>query len=130
MYTTDILVAGAGPAGLATALTALRHGARVLVVERRADTSTIPRATGVSTRTMELFRLWGVSDAIRDGSVDCDPTTAVGRTLAEEPREVAPFSYPGIRDALAVSPAYPALCPQDHIEPVLAAEIRLSLIHI
>jgi putative polyketide hydroxylase len=124
MYTTDILVAGAGAAGLATALTALRHGARVLVVERRAGTSTIPRATGVSTRTMELFRFWGVSDAVRDGSVDCSPTTAVGRTLAEEPREVAPFSYPGIRDALAVSPAYPALCPQDHIEPVLAGEIR------
>lgn len=124
MYTTDILVAGAGPAGLATALTALRHGARVLVVERRADTSTVPRATGVSTRTMELFRLWGVSDAIRAGSVDCNPTTAAGRTLAEEPREIAPFSYPAIREALAVSPAYPALCAQDHIEPVLAAEIR------
>jgi putative polyketide hydroxylase len=123
MYTTDILVVGAGPAGLATAIAALRHGARVLVVERRPDTSTIPRATGVSTRTMELFRLWGVSDAIRDGSVDCTPTTAAGRTLAE-PREVTPFSYPGIRAALAVSPAYPALCPQDHIEPVLAAEIR------
>jgi FAD-dependent oxidoreductase family protein len=32
---TDILVFGAGPAGLATAITAARHGARVLVVERR-----------------------------------------------------------------------------------------------
>ncbi|MGH3480842.1 MAG: FAD-dependent oxidoreductase, partial [Nocardioidaceae bacterium] len=53
MFTTDVLVAGAGPAGLATAVTALRHGARVLVVERRAGTSTVPRATGVSIRTME-----------------------------------------------------------------------------
>ena len=51
-----MLVVGAGPAGLATAVSALRHGAQVLVVERRAGTSTIPRATGVSTRTMEIFR--------------------------------------------------------------------------
>ena len=124
MYTTDVLVVGAGPAGLATAVSALRHGARVLVVERRPGTSTLPRATGVSTRTMEIFRFWGVSDAVRAGSVDCEPTIAVARTLAEEPHEVAPFSYPGIREALGVSPAFPALCPQDHIEPVLAGEVR------
>jgi len=121
---TDVLVVGAGPAGLATALTALRHGARVLVVERRAGTSTVPRATGVSTRTMELFRFWGVARAVRDGSVDCDPRVSVTHTLAAAPAELLPFNYPSVREALAVSPAYPAICSQDHIEPVLAAEIR------
>jgi flavin-dependent dehydrogenase len=30
----DVLIVGAGPTGLATALSATRHGARVLVVER------------------------------------------------------------------------------------------------
>ncbi|MCA1671381.1 MAG: FAD-dependent oxidoreductase [Actinobacteria bacterium] len=39
-------VVGAGPAGLATALSATRHGARVLVVERQPGTSTHPRAMG------------------------------------------------------------------------------------
>ena len=124
MFTTDVLVVGAGPAGLATALTALRHGARVLVVERRASTSTVPRATGISMRTMELFRFWGVADAVRAGSVDCDPTVAVTRTLAEEPDEIVPLAYPPLRDLLVASPALPVLCPQDHIEPVLAAEVR------
>jgi putative polyketide hydroxylase len=124
MFTTDVLVVGAGPAGLATAVTALRHGARVLVVERRAGTSTVPRATGVSTRTMELFRFWGVGEAVRAGSVDCDPTVAITRTLAEEPQEIVPLGYPSLRDTLAASPALPALCPQDHIEPLLVAEVR------
>jgi 2-polyprenyl-6-methoxyphenol hydroxylase-like FAD-dependent oxidoreductase len=124
MHTTDVLVVGAGPAGLATAVTALRHGARVLVVERRASTSTVPRANGVTTRTMELFRFWGVADAVRAGSVACDPTVSVTRTLAEEPLEVVGINFPTLRETLAVSPAYPALCPQDHIEPVLAAEVR------
>ncbi|TQM46109.1 putative polyketide hydroxylase [Pseudonocardia cypriaca] len=122
--TTDVLVVGAGPAGLATAITALRHGARVLVVERRGGTSTVPRATGVSTRTMELFRFWGVARAVREGAIDCDPRVAITRTLSAEPDELFPFSYPSMREALAVSPTYPALCSQDHIEPVLAAEIR------
>jgi putative polyketide hydroxylase len=122
--TTDVLVVGAGPAGLAAAITVLRHGARVLVVERRAGTSTVPRATGVSTRTMELFRFWGVARAIRAGGVDCDPRVAITHTLAAEPDGLFPFSYPSMREALAVSPAYPALCSQDHIEPVLATEIR------
>lgn len=124
MSTTDVLVVGAGPAGLATAVTALRHGARVLVVERRASTSTVPRATGTSVRTMELFRSWGVADAVRAGGVDCDPTVAVTCTLAEDPQEIVPFAYPPLRDLLAASPELPALCPQDHIEPVLAAEVR------
>ena len=55
----DVLVVGAGPAGLATAVAAHRHGARVLLVERRPALSPYPRATGVSTRTMEILRTWG-----------------------------------------------------------------------
>src|SRR5918997_2675951 len=101
LSSTDVLVVGAGPAGLATALTALRHGARVLVVERRNGTSTVPRATGVSTRTMELFRFWGVADAIRARGIDCDPRVAITRTLSAEPAELVPFTYPSMREALA-----------------------------
>src|SRR3712207_7732649 len=49
-------VVGAGPGGLAAALSAALHGARVLVVERRAGTSTVPRATGIRSEehTSEL----------------------------------------------------------------------------
>ena len=122
--TTDVLVVGAGPAGLATAVSALRHGAQVLVVERRSGTSTIPRATGISTRTMEIFRQWGLGDAVRAGSVDCEPRMAVRHTMAAEPTADVPFSAPSMRAALAVSPAYPAICPQDHIEPLLVREVR------
>lgn len=122
--TTDVLVVGAGPGGLATAISALRHGARVLVVERRPSTSSIPRATGVSTRTMEIFRGWGVDNAIRAGAVDCDPRVAVGATLVDHAALTFPHAFPSVREALAASPAYPAICPQDHIEPVLAGEVR------
>jgi 2-polyprenyl-6-methoxyphenol hydroxylase-like FAD-dependent oxidoreductase len=121
---TDILVVGAGPAGLATAITAARHGARVLIVERRPGTSTVPRATGVSTHTMELFRAWGVADAVRHVSVACEATMAVRRTLAAEPLAVVPLGFPSLREALRASPELPALCPQDLIEPLLAERLR------
>ncbi len=122
--TTDVLVVGAGPAGLATAVSALRHGAQVLVVERRDGTSTVPRATGISTRTMEIFREWGITAQVRAGSVDCEPQVAIVHTLADEPLQVVPFTFPSMREALAVSPAYPAICPQDHVEPLLVEQVR------
>ena len=121
---TDVLVVGAGPAGLATAVSALRHGAQVLVVERRAGTSTIPRATGVSTRTMEIFRQWGLDRRGPQRRVDCELHMATLPVLAAEPTEVVRFSYPTMREALAVSPTYPAICPQDHLEPLLVDQVR------
>jgi putative polyketide hydroxylase len=33
-----------------------RHGIECLVVERRREPSTLPRATAISTRSMELLR--------------------------------------------------------------------------
>ncbi len=44
-----VLIVGAGPAGLVTAIGLARHGVRSLVIERHPSTSIFPRATGVST---------------------------------------------------------------------------------
>ena len=124
MFTTDVLIVGAGPAGLATAISALRHGARVLVIERRAGPSTVPRATGLSIHTMELMRAWGVADAVLAGSIACAPTVTITQRLADPPHEVVPLAWPSVREILAASPVLPAVIPQDHLEPVLVDEVR------
>lgn len=58
----DVLVVGAGPAGLTLALAAHAHGARVRVVERRPRLERPSRAMVVHPRTLEVLRPLGVTD--------------------------------------------------------------------
>ena len=121
----DVLVVGAGPGGLATALSAARHGARVLVVERRPGTSTRPRATGINLRTMEILRVWGVADAALEHAIPVEFSAGSAATLVAPPRSSGRAGgYPDLREIQRVSPALPLVAPQDLVEPVLADAVR------
>ena len=60
----DILVAGAGPAGLTLALQAHDHGAVVRVIDRRPEAARPSRALILHTRTLEVLRPLGVTEAL------------------------------------------------------------------
>ena len=62
----DVLVVGAGPTGLALALQAHDHGARVRVVERRAEAFRPSRALILHSRTLEVLRPLRVVDSLLD----------------------------------------------------------------
>ena len=83
MGTQEVLVAGAGPAGLTAAIALARHGVPTLLVERRRDLSSLPRATVVSTRSMEIFRSWGLEERIRAGGPDVEWLLWTCETLAD-----------------------------------------------
>ena len=121
----DLLVIGAGPAGLATALSAARHGARVLVVERHHSTSIHPRASGLSTRTMEIFRTLGRRRRRAHRELDGPrPRRVRDHPRRPRPRPRTPIGFPLPREALAVSPTFPACCAQDLLEPILLDAVR------
>jgi 2-polyprenyl-6-methoxyphenol hydroxylase-like FAD-dependent oxidoreductase len=66
--TTDVLVVGAGPAGLLLALALRHHGAHCTVADQTPAPSPACRATGVQVRTMEIWeRLGLVAEAIDAG---------------------------------------------------------------
>lgn len=63
---TQVVVAGGGPVGLAAAIELGRRGIGCLVVEPRVTVSRArPRCKTVNVRSMEHLRRWGIADRLR-----------------------------------------------------------------
>jgi putative polyketide hydroxylase len=120
-----VLIVGAGPAGLTAAVALARYGIDVLLVERRRELSALPRATTISTRSMELLRSWGLEDEVRAGGVDVEWLQWYCETLAlADTGHGSPTSFPTREQSAVISPTGPACVPQDHLEPVLLDHMR------
>ena len=79
----DVLVVGAGPTGLAVALQAAAHGARVDVVDRRDGTPRPSRALVVQPRTLELLAPLGATERLLEVG-----SSRVGAVLHARGRDV------------------------------------------
>ena len=95
-----VVIVGAGAAGLAAAAALGRHDVRPCSSSGGREPSTLPRATVISTRSMELLRAWDLEDEILAGGVDADVWLWECPTLAAPPRARA-------RGRLSESPSRP-----------------------
>jgi putative polyketide hydroxylase len=132
---TEVLIAGGGTVGLATADLLGYHGVRATVVERHPRPRSHPRATGVGQRTAEIFRQLGLQDQLDEASVDL--SRSVGSltvdTLAAAVEEA---DVDAILDALPqagvararsneAGPIVPlGICPQDRLDRILLDDAR------
>jgi 2-polyprenyl-6-methoxyphenol hydroxylase-like FAD-dependent oxidoreductase len=115
-----VVVVGAGPAGLATAITLARSGIGVRLLERRTAGFTAPRATVVSLRSMEVLRSWGLEDRVRAGSDRVEMTMLVMPDVARaEEGTVVDVGYPTSAHSAVLSPTEALCVAQDHLESVL-----------
>lgn len=114
----DVLVIGAGPSGLATAIAAARSGARVLLVEKHPEVSIFPKATGIRGRSMEIIRSWGLEDKVRAVDMALPLTMAIAETLSQPAQEVS-LGLPPLGLSRTLSPTNVAVVPQDYLEPIL-----------
>jgi len=119
MVEVPVLIVGGGPVGLSSATLLASHGVPSLLVERHPATTDHPKARGLNIRTMELFRQWGVEEAVRTHSLPPEAwrfiwcTTVAGEEIGrvEDPDDAV----------LTKSPTSRCLVAQDAVESELRA---------
>jgi putative polyketide hydroxylase len=124
----EVIVIGAGPVGLVSALQLGRAGIKTLVLERRGTFSVHPKAAGIHARTMEIYRQLGLSDSIRRNSVNYRGTFSVGWMTRLNGIELGNITVGATREELDLfeswSPEMLAFCSQDIYEPLFAEALE------
>jgi 2-polyprenyl-6-methoxyphenol hydroxylase-like FAD-dependent oxidoreductase len=72
MKSVPVLIAGGGPVGMTLANVLAHFGIRSMLVERNATTTRHPKMDITNSRSMELFRRFGLADALRRVAVPED----------------------------------------------------------
>lgn len=129
-----VVIVGAGPVGLCSAIELARRGVSCLVVEKGDGTNEHPRANVVSPRSMEHFRRWGIDQQVIDAGLPRSHRTDVIFATRLFGTEIARFSFPSIDDCtksnpelqrehpeILHSPYFKTAVGQNHLEPVLQA---------
>jgi 2-polyprenyl-6-methoxyphenol hydroxylase-like FAD-dependent oxidoreductase len=93
MKSVPVLIAGGGPVGMTLANVLAYFGVRSMVVERNATTTRHPKMDITNSRSMELFRRFGLSDALRNVAVPEDHPFDVSWVTSLAGYELHRFRY-------------------------------------
>src|SRR6188768_574536 len=112
---TEVAIVGAGPTGLALAVTLASAGIDFVIVDRLAEGANTSRAAVVHARTLEVLAEVGVAEALIDRGI---PITRFvvrdgSRRLITVPFDELPTPYP-----------YTLMVSQCETESVLLARLR------
>jgi 2-polyprenyl-6-methoxyphenol hydroxylase-like FAD-dependent oxidoreductase len=120
-----VLIAGGGPVGLALAIELGMAGIACTVVERRDGTVSVPKMSGLSIRSMELNRRWGIAEKVkRAGWPQTRPHDFVYCTSMTGP-ELARFKVPPYAEThIPFTPEPGAGCAQIFYDPILLERAR------
>lgn len=123
--TTDVIICGGGPVGLATAFLLGKFGLSVTLFERRPSTTTLPKGQYVHASTGELFRQWGVWDLLKDAGWETEKSNGQGFyvTVADGPvAEIRATFEPHaqyVKKWEKYSPAFPRKVPASEYESAI-----------
>ncbi|HMC37589.1 MAG TPA: FAD-dependent monooxygenase [Actinomycetota bacterium] len=135
---TDVLIVGAGPAGLAASALLAEYGVDAITVTKYPGTANSPRAHITNQRTVEVFRDLGIEDRVKAVAT---PNALMGNNVwatsfaGEEIARLKTWGS-GIErrcDYAAASPSEMCNIPQHILEPVILeaanernADVRFS----
>jgi 2-polyprenyl-6-methoxyphenol hydroxylase-like FAD-dependent oxidoreductase len=116
-----VIVVGAGPVGLSMALELGLRGHQVVVLEKGDGRVDHPRAGGISIRTMEFCRRWGILDDVRNCGFPADYPLDIVFSTGLDGYELIRETYPSIGDMPVPleSPERRQRCPQMWFDPIL-----------
>lgn len=119
----QVLIIGAGAAGLSIATLLAHRGVQSMLVEKRREVFVYPKARNLTFRALEILRSIGLGPAVNE-SAEHISNMVRKRTLSDA--ESSPIlnadSFPS---AEAVSPEpFGQFCPQNKLEPILLGEAR------
>lgn len=120
MTDAPVVIAGAGPVGLALALGLGHHGVRSVVLERKRALDPHSRALGILPRTMEVFRAWNVLEPLVEGG------RLLTRIAVWQVGHAEPVVTLDLGAAQALLTATPGvlILPQDRTEAILLEQVR------
>jgi 2-polyprenyl-6-methoxyphenol hydroxylase-like FAD-dependent oxidoreductase len=133
MKEVPVLIAGGGPVGMTLAKTLALFGVEVILVEKNPTTTRHPKMDITNSRSMELFRKLGLSQALREVAVSAANNFDVSWITSLSGHELHRFRYPSVDDAMkqirehndGSQPVEPAMrVSQVAIEPVLKRAIE------
>lgn len=115
-----VLIAGAGPVGLALALGLAHHGVRSILLEHKRRLDAHSRALGILPRTMEVLRAWDALGAFVDAGrlLTRIAVWQVGKATPEVTIDLA-----ASQARLTATPGFLVL-PQDRTEAILLDLVR------
>ena len=119
---TSVFIVGGGPVGLAMGLLLDRFGIDAVIVEKSPTTTDHPKSRGCWVRTMEIFRQWGIEQAIRDRGLQ-DNSDMFVQVESIAGREIG-RSRP--EPNLGQTPAWKCLVAQDAVEEEIYKVIEHS----
>lgn len=123
---TSVLIVGGGPVGLGMAIELGWRGIDCILVDQGDGAALLPRASGVSVRTMEICRRWGIVDDLFHGGfpTDYNLDTIYCTSVAgfELERNISPAIDK--QEPLAFSPENKFRLPQNMLDPVLERAAR------
>jgi 2-polyprenyl-6-methoxyphenol hydroxylase-like FAD-dependent oxidoreductase len=114
---TDVLIVGAGPTGLALALFLTRMRVRVRIIDKTTGPGETTRATVLHARTLEFYRQVGVAEHCVTGGLEFS-----GVNLWVDGRHVARAPFDDLGDPFSRF-SFILIYPQDKQEQMLVAEI-------
>lgn len=122
-----VLIVGAGPVGLQLAIDLGWRGIPCLLVEQEDGSPTVhPRAAGISPRTMEFCRRWGITEEVRNAGFPHDFDMSIVYCTSLRGHLIARQEYGTLEQQPPVpfSPENKYRCPQTMFDPVLARAAR------